>query len=92
MGYYSTMRYQLVITPRARKDLRVLPSSVQKRIRAALEKLAENPFAAGLDVKKLKGQSYYRIRVGDYRVIYDLQTRTLVILVLEAGHRKEIYQ
>ena len=85
------MSYLLQITPSAHKQLRKLPVSIQKRVRSALEDLAVDPFAAGKDVKKLKGQHSYRLRVGSYRVIYDIHSGTLTVLVLEVGHRQGIY-
>jgi mRNA interferase RelE/StbE len=52
--------------------------------------LEANPRPA--DVKKLKGRDAWRIRVGDYRVIYEIQDRILKIIVIHAGHRREIYR
>lgn len=85
------MAYVVTITPSAYKELSRLPPTIEKRIRKALTKLSADPFATGIDVKKLKGRNHYRLRVGDYRVIYDVRTAELVILVLEAGHRQHIY-
>lgn len=85
------MVFELYITRTADKQLAKLPVGVRCHIRAALEKLAGDPFAAGHDVKKLKGRSYYRLRVGKYRVIYDLQNDRLMILVLDIFHRQKGY-
>ncbi len=90
--YIVYMSYELNFTKSAQKSLNDLPEKTRQRIRKALEKLTATPQAASLDVKKLSGQSYYRLRVGDYRIIYDLQHHALVVLVLEVGHRREIYQ
>ena len=63
---------------------------ISKRIIRAIEELVENPESK--DVRKLKGTTYYRMRVGDYRVIFDLQKKELVILILSLGNRKNIYK
>ena len=69
--------------------LKKLPKSVQGRIIKKVEECAENPFRF---VKKLKGIDLYSLRVGDYRVILSLESRNLVIFVIEVGHRREIYR
>jgi len=57
-----------------------------------LEALQENPYE-GSNVKALKGMNgYYRLRVEDYRVIYELQDNNLVILVIDINHRKDVYK
>lgn len=53
--------------------------------------MARNPFPGG--VKKLQGEEkIYRVRVGDYRIIYEVQSAVLVVLVLKIGHRREVYR
>ena len=59
-------------------------------LKSAIYRLAENPRLAGC--KKLKGREGYRIRVGDYRVIYDIYDSRLVVEVIALGHRKNIYE
>jgi mRNA interferase RelE/StbE len=85
------MSYELQLTSHARKALKALPKEAQKRIRAKLNILCKSPRGRALDIKKLKGSIYYRLRVGDYRVIYDIIDDTLVIKVVDTGHRKNIY-
>ena len=58
-------------------------------IKVAIQNLAKNPRPFGY--KKLKGKTTYRIRVGDYRVIYDIKSEILVIEIIDVGHRKNIY-
>jgi mRNA interferase RelE/StbE len=58
-------------------------------IKTAIYSLTDNPRPNGY--KKLKGQDGYRIRVGDYRIIYQIQDKILVVEVIDLGHRKEIY-
>lgn len=72
------------------KDFRKLPKKIADRIAASIDKLAANPRPPGC-VKLVGFDSEYRIRVGDYRIIYQINDNVLVILVLEIGHRKDIY-
>lgn len=83
-------RYRVDLTSKARRQFSVLPKDVQKRIDLRLLALAGNPRPAG--VKKLQGQDRYRIRVGDYRVIYQIQDEVLLVLVVEIAHRREAYR
>jgi mRNA interferase RelE/StbE len=85
------MAYEVAFKPSAFRSLANLPKPAQKRILVKIESLAEKPFPPG--VKKLKGEEdLYRIRAGDYRVIYQVQSELLLVLVVRIGHRKEIYQ
>jgi mRNA interferase RelE/StbE len=72
------------------KDFRKIPVKFADRIAASIDKLAANPRLPGC-VKLVGFDSEYRIRVGDYRIIYQINDNVLVILVLEIGHRKDIY-
>lgn len=72
------------------KDFRKIPKKFADRIAASIDKLAANPRPPSC-VKLVGFDSEYRIRVGDYRVIYQINDNVLVILVLEIGHRKDIY-
>jgi mRNA interferase RelE/StbE len=85
------VNHSLHITPSARRHFRKLPAGVQTSIREKLDVLCEAPFQSGLDVKKLRGREGYRLRVGDYRVIYRLDSEQLIVEVLDVGHRREIY-
>lgn len=83
--------YSIEFTKTAEKDLRRLPKQVISRIRKAVDALAENPRPHGY--KKLVGQQdRYRIRIGDYRIIYNIKDDILVVLVIEIDHRKDIYR
>ena len=84
--------YHLKIKESALRDLKKLPFKVRCQIDERLKKLAENPGRMDLDIKKLKGHDLYRLRSGDYRVIYQRQHQELVILVLAVGHRREVYR
>ena len=84
------MKYRVVVTKRAERQIRELPSQVEKRMRVAISRLADNPRPAG--TIKLKQGAGYRIRVGDYRIIYDIIDRDRVVIVQAALHRSEAYR
>ncbi len=74
----------------ATKELRSLPAHMVQRIVEAVTQLSANPFPPG--VRKLSGaQHTYRIREGDYRVVYTVTASTLIIEVIRVAHRKEVY-
>ena len=80
-----------VILPRSvQKQLARLDAGVAGRIEDALLELENHPRPAG--VKKLKGRDGWRIRVGDYRVIYEIHDRILQIIVIQIGHRRDVYR
>ena len=81
--------YELIYSPAAVKRLGKLEHRLKERILIALERLRIRPESC--DIKKLVGMSGYRFRVGDYRVIFDMEKDKLIILVLKIGHRKNIY-
>ncbi len=85
------MPYSIRFTSRARRDFEGLDRAGQQRLRTHIDRLASNPIPAG--AKKLHGnEPYYRIRVGDYRVVYQVDGKQLVVIVVKIGHRKEIYR
>lgn len=81
--------YTAVLSKKAQKQLDKLPDDVAKPIFEAILDLEENPRPAGN--KKLKGRDGYRIRIGNYRIIYDIFDTELIIDVIALGHRKDIY-
>jgi mRNA interferase RelE/StbE len=82
--------YELVYSPGALKALEKLDKPIQERILVALERLRIRPESC--DIKRLVGMAGYRFRVGDYRVIFDIEQEKLHILVLKIGHRKNVYE
>jgi mRNA interferase RelE/StbE len=84
------MKFQVILPKSVQKELDRLPDEITKRILARLAGLEINPRPP--DVKKLKGREAWRIRVGDYRVIYEIHDRVLHIIVITVGHRREIYR
>ena len=84
-------RYNVQIKESAVKALNELPSDQQLRIRRKIAALADNPYPPG--ARKLKGEEIaYRIRVGDYRVVYEVFEGAITVLVLRIGHRKDVYR
>ncbi len=84
------MSYSLQITRKAQKSLADIPRDYQQSVRTAIAKLEDNPFPQGC--KKLVGRPAWRLRVGIYRVIYEINQGQLSILVIDIGHRREIYR
>ncbi|NOY42987.1 MAG: type II toxin-antitoxin system RelE/ParE family toxin [Planctomycetes bacterium] len=84
-------KYKIAFAPAAVRQLRKLPTDDQKRILRAIETLEDDPRPAG--VKKLQGaDALWRIRIADYRVVYEIQDAKLVVLALRIAHRKDIYR
>jgi mRNA interferase RelE/StbE len=85
------LRYELRFRPAALRQLRKLDSQTARRIKSATESLRTEPRPHG--VKALTGQHgvRLRIRVGDYRIVYEVRDRELVVLVIQIGHRSQIY-
>ena len=82
--------YNVIVSRTASKELNDLPVQVVNRIIPAIKKLGENPHPIGC--KKLKGeQDAWRIRIGDYRVIYTIDDVVCIVDVRSVGHRKDIY-
>ncbi len=84
------MRFQIEILRSAQKSLSQIQSQDQDRIIEAIRSLADEPRPHGC--KKLSGRDAWRIRVGNYRVIYEIRESKLVVLIVDIGHRKEIYR
>lgn len=85
------MPYHIELKPAAIKGLRGLPKSIQKKTSSKIDSLANNPLPS--KAKKLEGlEKIYRLRVGDYRILYQIQKKVLLILVISIGHRKQIYK
>jgi mRNA interferase RelE/StbE len=83
--------YKVKFTKGAKKQLRRLPLDVQERIQARVNDLKIEPRPDG--VKKLKGQeNSYRIRIGDYRVVYEIEDDVLKVTVVKVKHRSEVYK
>jgi mRNA interferase RelE/StbE len=85
------MNYEIIFKPSAEKSFSKLSKNLQIKIVNAIEQLSTNPRSPG--VKKLKSLlNLYRIRVGDYRVIYSIEEKILIVLIVKIAHRSEIYK
>lgn len=82
--------YRLVFKQSVAKDLRVIPNSDVARILNRLESLTENPRPPGCE--KLSTRERYRVRQGDYRIIYEIHDAELIVFVVKVGHRREVYR
>ena len=81
--------YDIIYKKLASKQIEKLPKEVQMRILKNLERIRIRPHYF---VKSLSGSPYFRLRVGDYRLILDIKNNKLIIIVLEAKHRKNVYK
>jgi mRNA interferase RelE/StbE len=84
------MAYTIILRRTAEKELNRLPEKVHQRITRKLLELENGPRPHG--VQKLHGNSGYRIRIGDYRVLYLIDDEARIVEVLAVGHRREVYR
>ncbi len=84
--------YQIKILPTAQKELASFPRAIQKRIGKKIDSLEENPRPPGVKMLKGKLGNFYRLRVGDYRILYEIKSEALLVVVIKIGHRREIYR
>ena len=84
--------YRIAYSKEAAKTLQRIPRNIAKLIREKLEMIAADPYADHANAKKLQGREGYRMRVGDWRVIYKIQNEQLMIIVLKVAARGEIYK
>ncbi len=85
------MTYRITIAPAAARQLRKFDPQVRRRIQAALELLSSNPRPPAA-TQLVGGAGEWRVRTGDYRIVYEIKEEELVVLVLRVGHRREIYK
>jgi len=84
------MSYELSILRRAQKELAALPEKEYERVKSAILNFHEYPGPFGY--KKLVGREGYRIRVGNYRIIYEIDDESLSVTILHIGHRRDVYR
>ena len=82
--------YKLLIKSSAAKELEALPRKDRSRIVAKIEGLADNPRPPSSE--KLSGEEKYRLRQGDYRVLYSIQDASSTVTVVKIGHRRKVYR
>lgn len=85
------MTYAIEVGPSAARRLGKLDPPVRRRIQAAVELLAEDPRPPG-GKKLVGGDGEWRVRTGDYRIVYEIHDDVLLVLVIALGHRREIYK
>ncbi len=84
------MSYTINIKRSAEKELNALPPRVYNRVAARLLALEDNPRPAG--IKKLQGEESYRLRIGDYRILFMIDDHQQHITIYAIGHRREVYR
>ena len=84
--------YSVVFTKQAVRTLRRMPKNIANLIREKIDTIAVDPYAPHNNVTKLVGRTGYRLRIGDWRVIYEVQDEQLVMLVVTIGPRGEVYE
>ncbi len=82
--------YKILLMPSTEKDFKRIPKIEQRKIFKRIEALALNPRPPGYE--KLTDQKKYRVRQGDYRIIYTIHDKELIVWVIKVGHRKDIYR
>lgn len=84
------MKYEVKLKSSVKKQLKNIDKKQAEKILVKIYMLSENPFPRGVD--HLTGQKTYRIRIGDYRVIYEVHNKQLLVQVIRVGHRKDVYK
>lgn len=84
------MKYEVRIVHAAEKEMDKLPSAIHARIGNKILSLEDNPRPRG--VNKLSGREEYRLRVGDYRILYTIYDKNSVVVIFAVGHRREVYR
>jgi mRNA interferase RelE/StbE len=82
--------YKLVIKPSAAKEIEALPKQDRRRIVAKILSLSPDPRPPGCE--KLSGHDQYRLRQGNYRILYEIRDLVLVVVVVKVGHRRDVYR
>ena len=85
------MTYEVRLAPAAVRQLRKLDPPGRRRVQAAIDLLAEDPRPPGAR-QLVGGAGEWRVRTGDFRIIYDIQNEELLVLVVKVGHRRDVYE
>ncbi|MDO8753700.1 MAG: type II toxin-antitoxin system RelE/ParE family toxin [Anaerolineales bacterium] len=84
--------YKISYSKEAEKSLLRMPRNTAKLIREKMEVIAANPYADHPNAKKLQGKEGYRLRIGDWRVVYKIKNEQLIIVVMKIASRGEVYK
>ena len=87
---HQELMHETRILRSAEKEMNKLPSAIHKRISRRILSLERNPRPRG--AKKLSNQQEYRLRVGDYRILYTVDDKDMVVTIFAVGHRREVYR
>ncbi len=82
--------YEVITPRRVQRVIAALPTTDSRRVLMAIKALADSPRPPG--ATKLRGEDLWRIRVGDYRVVYAVEDQRLVVTIVRVGHRREVYR
>ncbi len=82
--------YSILIKPSAVREMDALPKQERQRIARKIQSLSDEPRPQGCE--KLSGEDKYRIRQGDYRIVYSISDQDLAVIVVKVGHRREVYR
>jgi mRNA interferase RelE/StbE len=82
--------YRIIVKKSVSKDLKKLPKKEIQRILTAIQGLSENPRPS--QAKKLSGQERYRLRQGDYRILYSIEDNQLIVCVVKVRNRRDVYK
>ena len=83
-------QYRVIVRKSVSKDLKGVPKKDVRRILSAIQALADDPHPPG--TKKLSGQERYRLRQGNYRILYEIEDERLIVCVVRVGNRREVYR
>jgi mRNA interferase RelE/StbE len=83
-------KYRVVFRKSVARDLRSIPNRDLRKILATIESLSKKPRPSGIE--KLSGQDRFRIRQGNYRIIYEINDKEVVVVVVKVGHRRDVYR
>ena len=84
------VKYRIEFKKSASKELNSLPNKEIKKILISIDQLSEEP--RGANSKKLSASDRYRLRVGDYRILYEIKDEILIIYIIKVAHRKDVYR
>jgi mRNA interferase RelE/StbE len=83
-------KYEILIRPSVKKDVKNIPKADLQRIMERISNLQDDPRPRGC--VKLSGLDYYRIRQGDYRIVYEIGDARLIVIIVKVGNRKDVYR
>ena len=86
----NALAYKIEIRPKVEKELKRLPKHVLKAVRRTIDALADDPRPSG--AKRLSIREEWKIRVGDYRILYLIEDEQLIVVVVKVGHRRDVYR